>query len=102
MIRQSTMLALVLALVDDEELTLPQAVSALTRGPEAALGIDRGTLSVGAVADVCLFDPDEQWVLDDASMRSRGHNTPFKGRTLKGRVRCTLMGGRIVFESPRS
>jgi dihydroorotase len=94
-----SLLALVLGLVDDGELTLPQAVAALTSGPAAALGIQRGTLSVGAAADVCLFDPEEQWVLDDASMQSRGHNTPFKGRTCKGRVRCTLVGGRVVFEA---
>jgi len=97
-----SLLALVLDLVDDDELTLPQAVSALSRGPAAVLGIDRGTLSAGAVADVCLFDPNERWVLDDASMQSRGHNTPFKNRALKGRVRYTLLGGRIVFESPLS
>jgi len=96
-----SLLALVLGLVDDDELTLSNAVAALTSGPAAALGIDRGSLSVGAVADVCLFDPDEQWLLDDASMQSRGHNTPFKGRRCKGRVRCTLVDGRIVFQSPR-
>ncbi len=94
-----SLLALVLGLVDDDELTLPQAVAALTSGPAAALGIDRGTLSVGAAADMCLFDPDEHWVLDDASMLSRGHDTPFKGRALKGRARCTLVDGRVVFES---
>jgi dihydroorotase len=94
-----SLLALVLGLVDENEFTLPQAVAALTRGPAAALGVDRGTLSPGAVADVCLFDPNEHWILDDASMQSRGHNTPFKGRALKGRVRYTLLGGAIVFES---
>ncbi|GMQ76827.1 MAG: dihydroorotase [Gammaproteobacteria bacterium] len=94
-----SLLALVLGMVDDHELTLPQAVAALTSGPAAALGIGRGTLSVGAAADVCLFDPDEQWVLDEASMLSRGHHTPFKGRALKGRVRSTLVDGRVVFES---
>ncbi|NCF25860.1 MAG: dihydroorotase [Gammaproteobacteria bacterium] len=94
-----SLLALVLGLVDDNEFTLSQAVAALTRGPAATLGIDRGTLSPGAVADICLFDPDEHWILDDASMQSRGHNTPFKGRALKGRVRYTLLGGAIVFES---
>ena len=41
-------------------------------------------------------------MLDDASMQSRGPNTPFKNRALKGRVRYTLLGGRIVFESPPS
>ena len=95
-----SLLALVLGMVDDGELTLPQAVAALTSGPSAALGIDRGTLSAGAIADVCLFEPNHQWLLDDASMLSRGHNTPFKGRTLKGRVRLTLVDGRVVFESP--
>ena len=95
-----SLLALVLELVDERELTLTQAVSALTCGPAAALGIDRGTLAVGAAADLCLFDPGEQWRLDDASMLSRGHNTPFKGRALKGRVCCTVLDGRVVFESP--
>lgn len=94
-----SLLALVLYLVAEDELTLPQAVAALTCAPAAALGIERGTLSVGAPADVCVFDPDEQWVLDDASMHSRGRNTPFKGRALKGRVSCTLVDGRIVFEA---
>lgn len=95
-----SLLALVLGLVDSDEFTLSQAIGALTHGPAAILGIARGTLSVGAVADACLFDPNEQWLLDDANMRSRGRNTPFKNRTLKGRVVCTLLAGRIVFESP--
>jgi dihydroorotase len=94
-----SLLALVLDLVAEDELTLPQAVAALTCAPAAALGIERGTLSVGAPADVCVFNPDEQWVLDDTSMLSRGRNTPFKGRALKGRVSLTLVDGRIVFEA---
>jgi dihydroorotase len=95
-----SLLALVLSLVDDDEFTLAQGVAALTCGPAAALGIDRGSLSVGSAADLCLFDPGERWLLDDANMLSRGHNTPFKGRGLKGRVRYTLLDGRVVFESP--
>ena len=95
-----SLLALVLGLVDDQELTLPHAVAALTSGPASVLGIDRGTLGVGAVADACLFDPDERWVLDESTMLSRGHNTPFRGRTLRGRVHLTLIEGRPVFEAP--
>lgn len=95
-----SLLSLVLGMVDDNELTLSQAVAALTSGPSAALGIDRGTLAVGAAADLCLFDADERWPLDDTNMLSRGHNTPFKGRTLTGRVRLTMVDGRVVFESP--
>jgi dihydroorotase len=95
-----SLLALVLGMVDENELTLSQAVAALTCGPSAALGIDRGTLAVGAVADLCLFDAREQWLLDDTNILSRGHNTPFKGRTLTGRVCLTMVDGRVVFESP--
>lgn len=95
-----SLLSLVLGLVEERELTLSAAVAALTSGPAEALGIDRGTLSVGAVADVCVFDSEERWVLDDGNILSRGHNTPFRGRNLKGRVRYTLLEGRPVFEAP--
>ena len=95
-----SLLALVLGLVEEQAFPLSVAVAALTSGPADALGIDRGTLSVGAVADVCVYDPQERWVLDDAAMLSRGHNTPFRGRELKGRVRYTILEGRPVFESP--
>lgn len=97
-----SLLSLVLGLVDEQELTLSHAVAALTSGPAAALGIERGTLSVGAIADACLVDPEQRWVLDDTSMLSRGHNTPFRGRRLHGRVRCTLLAGRPVFEATES
>jgi dihydroorotase len=97
-----SLLSLVLGLVDERELTLSAAVAALTAGPAEALGIERGTLTVGAVADLCLFDPGERWVLDDQNMLSRGHNTPFRGRSLEGRVRCTLLEGRPVFEAPQA
>ena len=58
--------------------------------------------AVGAIADACLVDPEQRWVLDDTSMLSRGHNTPFRGRRLHGRVRCTLLAGRPVFEATES
>jgi dihydroorotase len=94
-----SLLSLVLGMVADSELTLTQAVAALTSAPSAALGIERGSLAPGAAADLCLLDADEQWLLDDASMLSRGHNTPFRGQTLTGRVRLTMVDGRVVFES---
>jgi len=94
-----SLLALTLGMVADDELTLNQAVAALTSGPAAALGLDRGTLAVGSVADLCLFDADEQWRLDAKSMSSRGHNTAFAGRTLGGRVHLTMVDGRVVFDA---
>lgn len=92
-----TLLPLTLRLVDEKLLTLPEAIALLTHKPAEILGIDTGHLGVGATADVCLFDPEERWTLTDASLRSRGRNTPFLGQEFRGRVTHTLVGGRIVF-----
>ncbi len=68
-------------------------------GPATGLaGVDFGGISVGAAADLCLFDPDEPWVVDRASLSSQGRNTPYLGRELVGRVRATIVAGRLVHE----
>jgi len=96
-----TLLPLTLRLVEGGVLEFSSAIAALTSQPAAILGIDRGTLSPGAVADVCVFDARSRWILDEASMRSRGHNSPFLGEEMRGRVTCTLLGGEVVFEGTR-
>lgn len=93
-----TLLSLVLALVEKGVLALAQAIDLLTRKPAAILGIEAGRLAVGAKADVCVFDPAARWTVAAEQLVSRGRNTPFLGRTLPGRVRYTLIGGRVVFE----
>jgi dihydroorotase len=93
-----TLLSLVLALVEKGVLGLAQAIDLLTRMPAAILGIEAGRLAVGAKADVCVFDPAARWTVAAERLVSRGRNTPFLGRTLPGRVRYTLIGGRVVFE----
>jgi dihydroorotase len=93
-----TLLSLVLALVEKGVLALAQAIDLLTRKPAAILGIEAGRLAVGAKADVCVFDPAARWTVAAERLVSRGRNTPFLGRTLPGRVRYTLIGGRVVFE----
>ncbi len=75
-------------------LALPTVLAALTHKPASILGLDRGHLSVGAPADLCIFDPDEDWQLTPDTLLSRGQNTPFIGWHLQGRVRHTLIGGR--------
>lgn len=92
-----TLLSLSLQLVEEQLLELPQVVEKLTLGPARILGLDDGTLEVGTQADICIFDPNEEWLLEPAQMRSGGRNTPFAGKTLKGRVQITLLGGEIVF-----
>ena len=95
-----TLLPLTLRLVDTGVLTLSQAIARLTNGPASILGLERGRLSVGSIADVCIFDPQISWTMEDSELVSRGHNTPFLGWRFKGRVTHTLLGGSVVFAMP--
>ena len=79
---------------------LPRLVAMLTVNPARLLGLDRGTLSVGAPADVTLLDPDRAWTVDKNSFASKGRNTPFDGWTLRGRAVRTIVGGKTVWELP--
>jgi len=66
--------------------------------PAHILGLTAGTLAMGAAADVTVIDPDEPWVIDPAHFASRARNCPFAGWKVKGRVKQTLVGGRVVYE----
>ncbi len=92
-----TLLPLTLRLVDEELLTLNDAIARLTSEPASILGIDRGQLGKGAVADICIFDPQQLWTVGEETLRSAGKNTPFLGWELKGQVMHTLLGGNSVF-----
>lgn len=87
---------LALVLAEEGVLTVEQVVSALTIQPARAFGLAKGTLAVGADADVTIVDPEAQWVVDPGQFKSKGRNTPFAGWKLKGRVVSTLVGGRVV------
>lgn len=93
-----TLLPLTLRLVEENLLTLSQAIAMLTVKPARILGVDAGHLGVGATADVCIFDPEARRTLTAENMVSRGRNTPFLGRELRGRVTHTLVGGDTAFE----
>lgn len=93
-----TLLPLSLRLVTEGVLSLPALIDRLTQQPARLLGLELGSLSVGAVADLCLFDPDEEWELQPNQMLSRGRNTPFAGWQFKGRTTMTVLNGEIVFE----
>lgn len=92
-----TLLPMALRLVEQRVMTLGDVLHRLTAGPAAILGLEQGQLAIGAPADVCIFDPDHTWVLDDHSMESEGHNTPFQGWEMKGRASHTLLNGRLVY-----
>jgi dihydroorotase len=83
-------------LVETGILTLPQLVRCLTSRPAEIAHLPGGTLRQGANADVVVFDPAAAWTVDPAAFYSKSRNTAFAGRALMGRVRWTMVGGRIV------
>jgi len=93
-----TLLPLTMRLAEEKIMTLPDAIALLTARPAAILGIDAGHLGTGATADICIVDPATAWLLTEAEMASRGHNTPFLGWEFRGRVTHTLIGGRMIFQ----
>ena len=67
-----------------------------TVAPARLLKLNKGTLSIGADADVTVFDPDVDWTYDRAESASKSKNSPFHGWSLKGRAVATIVGGKIV------
>jgi dihydroorotase len=84
-------------LVRQNKFKLPKVVDLLTRRGADILKLPAGTLSTGAAADICLFDPDERWRYDAKAGFSKSSNSPWHGQTLTGRVKTTVVGGQIVF-----
>lgn len=97
-----TAFSLTLRLVEEGVLSLEQAVAKLTSAPAAAFGLKKGTLAVGADADVAIVDQHAQWEVDPSKFRSKSRNTPFAGWKIKGQVKITIVGGRVVFEAGSS
>jgi dihydroorotase len=92
-----TLLPLSLRLAEEQSLELMDILYYLTTGPARVLGLPYGTLSIDAVADICIFDPSATWQLDSSTIRSNGFNTPFIGWEMKGRVTHTLLAGNVVY-----
>ncbi len=90
------LLPLILKWAAEAGISLPDALARVTHQPARILGVDAGTLTVGAPADVCVFDPQHAWTVQRASLASQGKNTPFAGLELVGRTRWTLVGGMLV------
>ena len=79
-------------------LTFDELVEKMSVNPARILGIDAGTLRVGANADIALVDLNEEWTVDPEKLHGKSKNTPFKGIKLTGKVKKTFLGGKIVFE----
>ena len=93
-----TALPIVLELVHRGEITLSRAVELLTVKPASIIGVDRGTLKPGSAADITIFDPKKEWVLNEDTNYSKSKNTPLWNRKLIGRVIYTIKEGRLVYK----
>jgi dihydroorotase len=93
----ATLLAVTLAHVHNGTVKLPVALDLLTAKPAALLGIDAGRIVRGAVADLCLFEPDRIWKVEAGKLPGKAQNTPFDGRALEGVVLGTWKRGKRVF-----
>ena len=92
-----TALGICMQLIDKKELSINDLIKKLTINPARIAGICRGALEKGAVADVVVFDPKGEGVVDPTKFFSKGRNTPFAGMKFKGIVRKTLVGGKVVY-----
>ena len=90
------LLPLTLKWGEESAISLAAALARITCEPARILGIDAGRLTVGGNADLCVFDPECYWRIDNQSLKSMGKNTPFFKWELRGRVRYTLVEGQIV------
>lgn len=93
------LLPLTLKWAEEDQVALPTAIARITNNAAKILGIDAGHLTVGADADVCVFDPERYWKVEPSSLLSQGNNTPYIGFELRGRVTHTLVGGQIAHEA---
>lgn len=89
-------LGVVLNLVE-KKMPLDKLLETLTVNPARVVGLDKGHLSVGADADIVLFDPNEAYKIDPAQFSSKSKNSPFLGTPAKGRVKFTLVSGKVVY-----
>ena len=80
-----------------DKIRLPQLVRMMCVNPRRILGVEGGGLAAGDVADIAIFDPFEDWEVIPEKLHSKSKNTCFKGMTLRGKVKYTIVNGKVVF-----
>lgn len=88
----------IMNLIDTKELDYFDLVRLTSYTPASLIKIDRGTLEEGKVADIAIFDENEKYVYTEEMIVSKSKNSPFIGKELKGKVKYTIVGGRVVYE----
>ena len=86
-------------LVKKNVITPLEMADKMSYTPAKIIGIDKGTLLVGKTADITIIDPDAEYVIDSKTFASRGKNTPFHGKKVRGEIKYTIAGGKIVYSN---
>ncbi|NML30822.1 dihydroorotase [Paraburkholderia antibiotica] len=93
-------LSLTVKWADEAGVPLATALHRITAAPAQVLGLEAaGSIAVGAVADVCVFDRHAHWRVEPRALKSQGHNTPFLGYELPACVRATVVAGQLAYEA---
>lgn len=92
----ATLLPLAIRLADQEIIDIETIIQAMTSTPASILGINTGSLAIGARADICIFNREINWQLDESNIHSSGKNSPFMGWDFQTRVEHTIVGGTLV------
>ena len=95
------LLPLALKSGSEDRIAMAQIVDKLTRQPAQVLGVEAGVIRPGAVADLCIFDPESAWIVSERSLLSQGKHTPFLGRELIGMNKMTIVQGEVVIDKLR-
>ena len=93
-----TSLPLSLKLVEEKVLTVTALVEKMSLNPSKILGIDRGTLKPGAVADITVIDPKSEWTVEADRLASKSKNSPWLGEKMKGAAAYTIVAGKVVYK----
>jgi dihydroorotase len=99
MIGLELVVPLLLERVREKRFSLARLVTALTAAPARVVGLDAPRLRTGAMAEVCLVDPERTWTIEPARLRSKSKNTPFLGKDVRGAVLLTMASGHIVHDA---
>lgn len=98
---ETSLAATVTMLLNTGKITRVQLVELMCVNPRKILGINGGSLSVGSLADITVFSETEKWTVEPEKLHSKSKNTCFKGMTLSGKVKYTLLNGNIVYEDKK-
>lgn len=94
---ETSLAAVVTMLLNTGKITRVRLVELMCVNPRKILGIEGGSLSVGSAADITIFSEKEQWTVEPEKLHSKSKNTCFKGMTFSGRVKYTIVDGKVVY-----